>query len=755
MSKIRVCFRSASCRDALVFVGVFLLTTAIWYFVYGWKFFDLLPRGDALEYEFAHLLALGGHSELDFLYDPSWQGGGVANASLWISTFSYRLAGIFSANPLTILNFGYLWMQVTFGFLGTQLARFALLRLGIVPAKDRLIWVCVFLLHAFTPMVAWKIYGGYTFYPSIAFLAICVFLLGLVTREMSAFLGLLCLFVCFDSLQTAVYPAIFNAAFFGFPIFLALLTMGEHAPLSRRLWAGGAALALAFAAAIPFQLNLLRHFLSSDTPRSLDGEVFTYRYIRNQWQDWVGNLFWNLSVSLPQRELRFWHEANNPLGPLLVFLFAARKWHRLLLGLAISFALAFFLVAEIHPLSDALLQLVPPLRLFRVPQRALTAFGLFLPTLAGMVLFANSHVRPLRRPAPAFALLGIGVFFLPPGLREGAAWISAVALLGWRRLPPALTAAALGVLTLVSVAAFQERTGTPLPLADSAKNAEGLREKIYQRESHLRDAFHRAEMQIEDAKFTANTAHVLQISSLDGYRFPQRRFSALVSAAMGIPYDSQFVRFTLNEGTIDFTSFGLLYNVVYNLRLEQGEPVVRERFPRLDSVWFPERVEEVADFPALVAELRKARDQKEIRRKAFFVAGEKRYEGRRLQLPPGCSTRPILGAEAKMDSPFFRASLGEGPDCLLVLPTNFAEHLVAKGGDGKKLEVLPVYGALTGVLVPGSARAITVEAQPVWGKAKVFLSSAVLLLLSLLCFQTGLLNCVQIGGFRNVFRRVP
>src|SRR5262249_29869549 len=207
-----------------------------------------------------------------------------------------------------------------------------------------------------------------------------------------------------------------------------------------------------------------------DSLRVLGRTDITYSYLTATAQDFWTSLAWTKAFVPSWREPLLHHETNVPLGPPLAVLLLL-PWPRLrplALGLATGMLLALAFSANRRPFSDALLLVLPPLRSFRVPTRALWPFCAVLPVLvvvglAGLVGRRPPAPRTLRAGAIVVlaAVLAIGVAFAPWPVREAIGWaVAATLVIVGRRsgIERSGTAAVLAVVFAgASLGAFRER----------------------------------------------------------------------------------------------------------------------------------------------------------------------------------------------------------------------------------------------------------------------------------------------------------
>lgn len=628
-------------------------------------------------------------------------------------------------SPTAILDLTSFLLQAVIAFLGVRAAADLAaawsgreMRLGL---WGRLVgvWAC-----AFAPVLGWRIGAGHQTLVTgmLPFLATFALVAAAGAGTASATLIL----VCFGALTCGVlftgHQMVVYCAIFGGPILLGVWWARGGRP--RDLVLPAAAGLAAFLVALPDLWGVLAHALSSDSLRTPTGMRITYSYLTGHPLDWLGSLPWTLATIRPSRPTLLHHEINSPLGPLLLLL-ALVPWRRayaLGVGVASSAAAALLFSMNVRPFSDALLLLFPLLGSFRVPTRAMLPALFLLPILAlAGVLFQEK--RPRFRHLAALPAAAI-VLLVPSLLRELVGWaLAAVAVLRPRRLGRWATVPAGAVFLVVAtggLAAFRERVESfPNAFADGdalLARAHGFGEGATHEQPALSSMLVRVSPSFEWLpEFLSNAASAAGLSSLDGYYFPQRRFVQLVCAVRGQEYRPNSLRLSFRPTLPASRALFQLYNVAWQLDPDGGlTPLAETAGP----AWFSTGLTRSASFAVLGEDLVALGDglRLQARQTAWVVASDPMVA--RAGLPETvdarCAEARVEGVAAPRAGTSFGAHVDVAADCPLTFATNYAETLraTASMADGRSqaVKVYPVYGALTGVWVPGGATAVIVEA---------------------------------------------
>jgi len=628
-------------------------------------------------------------------------------------------------SPTAILDLTTFLLQSVVAFLGLRAA--ADLATSWSGAEARLggwlrlagAWAC-----GFAPVLGWKIGAGHQtlltgMLPFLAaFALIAAAGAGTATAALVVVAGAaLAGGVLFTGHQMVVYGIIFGGPIL-FGAWWALGRRGGDLRLPAGVAAGSAILVL------PDLWGVLAHAFGTDSLRAVHGMRITYSYLTGHPLDWLGSLLWARDALRPSQPPLLHHEINNPMGPMLLLLFLV-PWSRaraLAKGLVVSIVLALLFSMNAHPVSDALLLLLPPLGSFRVPTRAIQPALFLLPVLALAGVLREAG-RPRGRRALVLAVAAAAVIFrVPPLARELLGWALAAAVvfrparLG--RLAAVPAGAAFLVLAAGGLAAFEERVSSfgPFPDGDALlARAHALDAAARSQQDELGSPLVRVNASFEWPEFLANTAVAAGLSSLEGYYFPQRRLVELMCATRGQPYQPNSLILRFPPEWPSSRALFQLYDVWWRLDAQGGiSPLVETAGP----AWFAHgfaRVGSIAELgPRLVA---RADDlATDASRTLWLVSSDPVVA--RSALPDAvddrCIDAQVLEIVAPRGTPGVGARVSAPADCPLTFAMNYAENLRATalfGADRRQpATVFPAYGALAGVWVPRGATAVRVEA---------------------------------------------
>lgn len=718
-------------RDLLDAAACFAAIAGFWLCVRGWRPGIAPFERDGLQYVYAYYALAARSGDLAPLYDPAWMGG-VKLAATWVHAWFTKLAFLAGLRPVDALFATLVVPQWLLGFASLKLADgLALAFTNAPPARDifsppleRVAWAGVFSL---APALAWQINEGHVYYAS----SLPVFAAALICAARMRHCGLSGFLLLFASatasFETTSFPALGNAAVFT-GLVLVLLT------LALRPWPMPAAILLALSClgpiffAAPGIMESLAHFTGSDSSRAGGGPEVVYSYVTATWRDWLTSLPWTFRPWPTGRDPFLFHETNWPIGPFALFLaFGLATRLRLFTGTLLAFsALGMLFASRVEPFASLVLALAPPLQKFRVPARVLFPLILLSAPFALAALRAapgwhkfSAHGKQDALVALLLALGAGGCYvFLPYVAGELVLWTAALLLTLHAAEKIALSSpvrsALAFVLLFAAAAAMSERLDAKHDMRRTERNASELRAQILAKAPALADPLTRASTRIVDTKIYTNTARVLDISSINGYWQPQRRFNELFQNIVHGRDSELAINMAIAASHPDFPFLASLYNIAFDLtKDEQGAVLAIPQPSAIGPAWFagPFR-----GFPALKDALAFAKAETNFRPNThpWFLAEDTKaapYRKRLATLPP-CQNRRVLGH--KILAPHFAAEfqVERGPACVLGVALNYAENLRAYDArDMRPLNLVPVYGALVGVLTPPETEKILLRAE--------------------------------------------
>ena len=442
-------------EDLLALAGCAVLVPLTWLGL-GWRPDRLVMGYDAVTalLPMAAVLREAGGDARALAWRDELLGGVAVRDTLgpqpWLSVLA---AAGFTATG--ILNGATFAVQALFAFFGQRLTADLTRVLGGVAAPGWLRVPVTALLTAFAPFVGWRVgYGHLTLLVGLLpFLACLGVLAASLASTRTATLTLVAAGAVASGLPFVGQQTLLYGFVFGAPLLFGLWRCGGGSPRALR----GVALVLlsGLLLAAPLYGPMLAHAFGSDALREVGGVPVTYGYLTARATDWLTSLPWGRLSLVGRPEIQY-HESNLPLGPLLPLLaLLPRRGRPLLVGIMGSLLMAMAFASNLWPVSDVFLWVLPPLRSFRVPTRALMPALLVLPVVVGAGLAMVGDARPKRAAMAAGLAGGAILFFLPPVPRELAGWTIVLLALRLRERMPAV--ALVLALCGCSLAAFRER----------------------------------------------------------------------------------------------------------------------------------------------------------------------------------------------------------------------------------------------------------------------------------------------------------
>jgi len=728
---------SASAVDLRILVEAAAVIAVTWLLL-GWTFQRAITQADGtvLVVPFTQSALRAGADWTSHLYRFGVVGGSEMHGFAG-SLPVVQLCAALGLSTTTTVNLVTIFVQLALGFLAQKAiealvtrARGAAFRLS-APQRITAIWLC-----SFAPVLGWRLAYGHEnlllgllpLYATLALLwaarAGTLSVTSLVFAAFAVFNGVSGL-----GPQTVVYGAVFGAPV----VIVTILDAPRGQRWGRPQWLVAAALAAGVLVALPRLVAMIHHALGDDASRGL-GDSVTYAYGTSSALDWVTSLPWTSRLASGDRASL--HEHNYPIGPIVLFI--ALLWprglsRRTLWALAGAAAVAIIIADDVAPLSTALLKLIPPLQVFRVPSRAILPIAMLVPCLALVACLA-------RDAAPNRQLLGLGLVIgavvilgarvVPPIAREALAWLACAALAGVARWRPAVfegrtLAAGLAVIAALGVGAFDERFPRDAAFDPVEDGPRRIHDAVLAQAPEV--AMPLARVQIADAPhpYDMSTAWAAGLPSLDGVWYPPRRFLDLLAALTGKPVPSTTCVFSLTRNRA-FPVLQQLYNVRYVVSVSDGSILAQPATP--GAAWFPARVATIDRPDEMAAALRGS----DIRAALVATAWVTRSDASRVPAAPAACTATVTGVTTDELGQTATITVAAPQACSLVVATNYVSTfraIATVAGSPREVAVFPVDIALTGVAVPAGASTITlgpVVDVPWWSRVAAWLGIALL-----------------------------
>ena len=739
---------SAEKRPLQTLLACIILIPLIW-FALGWRFNDVVATDDALAIfipQMRELLRAGG-DWTQTLYTPQVQGGAKIHDVVGTLPIFQLLAWL-DVSLASAVNITIFFTQLLYSFFAVQII-FLLNYLIVTDNKqkrarsEKTALVFFVILTAFAPLLALKLSRGHWIMVlgSLFFICTITWILAINLKKLSITMSLLTVLALTHCFPSAGQQMILYSMIFGLPITLGYIFLFETSTWGknkRAVLIFAILLLISIFLSLPKLSGMIKHAFGDDASRGLGGGSIVYSYIISSFDDWFSSLPWRSSVMPPDRTANILHETNFAFGPLflLLILLPLKRFKYLLVGLALSLVLAVSFSLNLAP-GNLLLDVVPPLHDFRVPGRAMIPFSLALIPLALSVFYVKVQRFHLFFILPLLP----AIYFVPAELQEVLVWILTVVFVFSTLLQvkkPIHAVILLSALTAVSVASFKDRLKPFVPLEKELAAISNVEDDLKNRHESLKSPQVRAVAKNTSPLFDNNLTWLMNLSSINGYWFPLKRYTLLVTSLQQGPYNPMISNFHLVEGNLTFDTLCVLYNVRYSFEVTkdklESHPIAQQAKP----AWFSKSVRTVASADLVARWLLTAGDvlSKQLQEEQFVLSSDIRMVNQEY---PACAAARVVSVENGKGNEIVRIRT-ESPDtCPLTIGLNYSEVLRAVVIRGptqvQKLPIYPVYVALTGLLAPKGSSEIIIEASPyVPVFAKVAFYLALLLLLPFAIF---------------------
>lgn len=727
--------------DLVLFLTIATTIFVTWLTWFGWTTNDVLAGGHAASglMPFLHDLRQASGDWRSLLYRPDLLGGihvsplaGILPITQWLA-----YAGLSITN---CINGTFLTVQVITAFLCVRgisdLSYIWSSERGNVttPRPMQVFFVIIIgtIVCGFSPVLFARIsYGQASLIAGLwIFLGSLSLVLATIRGRNSLFLTLLVLLAFWHAFQSNGQQLIFYSILFGTPIILGLawsLELEREPSAQRRLilrLSSPLVLGMiAFCLASPVFRIMFESILESYKMRGRFGSNLVYATVTSNWRDWIQSLFWTQQLIVSGRSPELINETIYPIGPLLLALalmpWRLKRWRlgrTLGVGLGFSLIWAMILASQAEPVASWLLSVLPPLKWFTIPQRAV------LPTVIIVPIFA---IAALMQHLPwSIRLRGSWPILLLPFVwsgtsisRELTLWLlmSAVAVLcmmkltRWASLPVILLFLAIGTLF-----AAKERQVTPWQAEEVSKQAQHIGDVAQKLVPELKNPLNRTLTSIVTPVVGDNGIYLMNVSSLDGSWLPNARFLELFHAANGQGYNPMTAKIKVSESSKGFPLLRTLYNICASIGID-GSLLSARRIANCNrSAWFSRRTEVFDSIPqiaqALTERLTRATD---IRATMPISQNDPIWKSKNRWPQADCISANVKQIYAMPHQQRILIDVIADQACPLTIATNFAEILTATRVDTtrrvEKLDLFPAYGSLVGLIVPPGVSRIMIE----------------------------------------------
>jgi len=284
------------------------------------------------------------------------------------------------------------------------------------------------------------------------------------------------------------------------------------------------------------------------------------------------------------------------------------------------------------------------------------------------------------------------------------------------------------LFTGAAIAAFKERANVPLanPITDAT--IAPIRDSIHKDTPALKFPLNRVQTDLGTQVVGLNSHFFWDISSLASYWFPPERYSRLVMALEGLPYRPAHSLFLNQPAARGFDVLNRLFNVGWELTLENDEYRIRKFGTPYGAAWLSNSISRYETWEALSSALIENRDSQEL----VLLSSDLKNQG----VGSAASNCQVLQAAVIKPSDFpYRIELAVKGECYLTVSMNYTDILHTTDQEGRRLRTFPAYGTLLGIVVDADVRTVRVEPTPTMiPGASGFQIAGVLLAMALFAF---------------------
>lgn len=709
--------------DGLMFILIFVIVLFSWQLLLQVPVTFLYGIGDTtgLVAHHAEMIRMSPTAS-SFLYSGS-RVGGTAVGPIDFPIYQQILAWA-DLHPMLAINLSIMFTQTMISFFCLKILSFFI----SAPAfHEKLTQFLLVMIFAFNPAISWRLAFGHLnlVWGVIWGLSLVYALAGYKKKELSItgtiliFISLVNAFQCINLSQIIIYLLVSA-------LVSALFYHRETIQYLRNNFTIVLKITLITIAAISFALinisNIVAYvpFLS----RSI-GQSVIYSYNIQTLQDFLSSFLYSFKSMEVERPYFALHETNLAYGLLplfiLVLLSKSLKSKILLLNLTLII-LAVILSSDIPVLSNFILLIIPFLKNFRCPSRFFLILNyLQMLTISYFVIGKMAVTNRNEKLVGGLLFLGLILLFTFTELNPDILTIIFVTAgaVSYFFFPIILENKAtlfLSSFVALNFLGFKDKIPENLLSIDLFQSQEelfrslpGVSNKMLEHHSSLLHS-----------SFQMNQGALFNYSGVDGYIYPTKRFLQGVQELMPDTRDDAN-SFTINSQLAGFNTWSKLFNIVSEIRLTTDGRVgvlkLRDSIP----FYTPETLTFTDGAQATFRQIATA----DLSQSGYV---ETQY---RQHLNSVVHCDQVRLVEQSATQAIFDVSSAK--DCLLVLPTQYSNFLVAKSSETeKRFKVIPVNWLMTGVIVSDFKGNVIIEAQPALAGEGWFKLLALILLIVVL-----------------------
>ena len=673
-------------EDLKLFAFSFLTVLLLWMLLSDFTFDTFIGRNDATSGFLLLLRELKSKSINHLSYDPSILGGYSitwALGTLWPVKLFLHLSkmDIFSYNNVLIFL-----IQATIGFFSIKWVALHLPKSYSDESSfqkyfEKFLTIC---LISFAPLLGWRIAYGHLniLFAALSFVTSIYLIKSLIEKKVS-FVDTTIAFISFSITANFVAFQMVIYMFYVLPVF-ACLTYGSanvvKAIFKKEFFIF---IILFLILNIYFLLPFYSYYLLGDTTRGARIDIFSYAPFN--LKALAATLLWENRLVKLDAVVFKWHELHYPIGigfsSFLLFKNPKKLLYTLLfLALTLLFLFNF-------PGIAGLFELVPFITKMRVPARLLILVGL-LSTLGATFWIIKSLPRVfLTLTNKLYLVLAFLLVLLVTGYLNGyldlAMYGSFLLLIfAIRKQLPKVALICIFSISFVSIRAFFSHFLPFIYISDLDVSSLKIN-KIFS------NPYERSFVEFNHNEFNFNTAYYLGIPSINGYFYASKRFSELIQALYGKPYDPLHLGWGFGFKDPQANLLSQLYNIKNVVSLNNNNLQI-EKYPvQHKGIIFPEVISYNDDLHFVVDAIKKNWRHAVI---------SKDYLPK-LNNIQGCKEGSIVSVY----DPNRNALLLKGftpSACFIIVPTNYAKNLIFNKNSGADIRFIPADHALLGVIVP-------------------------------------------------------
>lgn len=669
-------------KDILHLISIFGIVIFFWVICRGFDLNHIIGQGDATSGFVWLLNEYSKHNINGLTYNPSLLGGYPMTGALGLIWPLYIFIKLTGLPAYIVLNLFVLLLQTVIGFFSCKLIS---LIFNLVSKIEKTVtYFLIISATSFSPLLGWRIsFGHMNLVLGVTTLIAMIYLLHAFSLHKETFIDLIVAFfvvsctICFPTFQILLHTIIILPIYF----FISDLWTVDSPYLFKKLIKF---LLIVFLCNLPFMADMYLYYLSGDTVRSENINI--YGYAMYDLSSFLSSLFlYNNILNISDNEF-LWHELNYPisLGYASLLLIKSTRKAAVVCAFAICTVSFVFNV----PFLSELFKALPILGQMRVPQRILLPVG-FMMNIGSCIWLLNKF----RYNSPSLKLLGLNIslgLFVLFLSQNNLTIVNVITLMVLFliffdvKIKSWISDQLIVFISFAYIGSFFALMPNLMKFDKVSSSLKVMSAGVSRYNPYIRSY-----VDAELPEFHINSPMALGISSLNGYFYPTGRFSKFIQGLYQVPYDPLRLDWRFLSSSRYSKILSSLFNVKNRVTAKDGLLISGTIDAGHDGIIYPEKIIFEDGL----------KESLEILKEDWKVGVvEKKYFLLLRDVGPCRQGSLNVQYNSKIEGLTLKGSLRK--ECLIILPTNYNQVLGWYPKNNLGVEIFPADYALLGLKLP-------------------------------------------------------